>query len=314
MHKVTETIKCSGRSDRVEIFPFYDCHIGKRNCAEDEIRKQVKEILRRSKLPNRHVRVVLGGDMMNAINPPDVRRFDFAELADWLIVPTEAELEEKGAKGAADIVRAKLSNISNQELKRAVAIFSPIKHLIVGAITGNHERMMKTRQNVDVHGALCDRLNIVNMTDEGVVRLYMKRSKTAVATTIIYLRHGYGAGRTPGAEPNRLARLRDEWEDADICFSGHSHDFCIMAPKAVATIPRRGKMPDNLHYRYRFAANCGCWLYSHLEGPASYESAGCYPAKPMMTLKAVIWPFWSLMMNGELVEMPKVELRQYAIL
>jgi len=251
---------------------------------------------------------------MNSINPPDIRRFDFAELADWLIVPTEAELKNDKARGAGDIVRAKLSNIASQELNRAVAVFNPIKHLIIGAITGNHERMMMTKQNVDIHGAFCDRLNITNLTDEAIIRLHMKRSTDVTATTIIYLRHGYGAGRTPGAEPNKLARLRDEWEDADICFSGHSHDFCIMAPKAVATVPRKGKMPDRLYYRYRFAANCGCWLYSHLEGPPSYESAGCYPAKPMMTLKAVIWPFWHTSCGCKDVGRPKIELRQYAII
>lgn len=298
MYLLNERINCSSRSDRIEIFPFYDMHVGKRNCAETAIKKQVIEILRRSSLPNRHVRVVLGGDVVNAINTADIRRFDFAELADWFV------------QGKAEDVRKKLGNLVNQEVYHAVSLLEPIKHLILGAITGNHEKAMRTRQNVDVHSALCERLNIVNLTDEAIIRFQMKRKIGATRSFVLYFRHGYGGGRTAGAEPNKLARMLAEWEDADVCLSGHSHTFTILPPKPVAIIPAKGELPRRLNYRYRFAANCGCWLLSHTEGVGSYESMACYPARPMMTLKVVVWPFW----HNSIVERPKIELREYPIL
>lgn len=320
MYLLEERIICSGRSDRVEIFPFYDLHGGKRNCAEEAAKKQVKEVLKHSQKPKRHIRAILGGDQLNAISPADVRRFDFNELADWFLVPTPKEIAEAvSSQEIAAIIRAKLSNMVNQEVEHVAQIFDPVKHLILGALTGNHEKSMRTKQNVDVHSAFCNRLNITNLTDEAIIRLTMVRvgengKPNGTSVVKLYLRHGYGAGRTPGAEPNKLARMLAEWEECDICLSGHSHTFDIMSPKPVARIPNRGKLPKRLFYRYRFAANPGCWLYSHLEGVGSYESMACYPARPMMTLKIVIWPFWNTERDGKGITSPKIELRQYPIL
>jgi predicted phosphodiesterase len=300
MYLLDEVIECKSRSDRIEIFPFFDCHIGKRNCAEGAIKKQIAEIIRRSRLPNRHVRVLLGGDQLNAINPADIRRFDFNELADFFV------------DSDAKTTRERLGDIVNQEVKRAAGVFDPVKHLIIGALTGNHEKSMKTKQNVNVHGALCTKLGIRDLTDEAAIRIITLRGASTQMTKI-YLRHGYGGGRTAGAEPMKIDRMVAEWEDFDVCLTGHSHTFCISPPKPILYIPG-GKLPKHLPTRYRFGANPGCWLLSHMEGVGSYESAACYPARPMMTLKIVIWPFWSTKRSGDRIERPKIELRQYPIL
>lgn len=315
MYLHDEVIECKSRSDRLEIFPFFDIHCGKRNCAERPLQKQVNEIKKRSKMKNRHVRVLFGGDQVNAINPSDIRRFDFGELADWLVVPTEKELTKTtNTREVANLVRAKLSNIGNQEVKRVVEIFNPIKELLIGALEGNHEKKMRTSQNVDVHQALCDRLKIINLTDEAIIRFRFRRPSGGVQVIKLYLRHGYGSGRTAGAEPCKLDRMLNEWEGMDVCLSGHSHGFNILPPKPVPHIPRKGRLPDRVHYTYRFAANPGCWLFSHSEGQSTYESMACYPARPMMTLKVVVWPFWSTERDGRAVERPKIELRDYNII
>lgn len=308
MRIIDYEIKCASRSDRIEIFPFFDLHIGKRNCAEHAIRRQVDEILRREKMEHRYVRVIFGGDQLNSINPADLRRFDFDELADWFVEDNAMNTRER------------LNDICTQEVKRFCEIFEPVKHLIIGAIYGNHEKSMRTRQNVNVHAALCTRMEMADLTDEAFIRIRMKRGKSAVRTMNLYLRHGYGGGRTAGAEPNKLYRMLSEWEDADVCLSGHSHSFEILPPKPVLYVPRRGKhIPERFHYRYRFAANPGCWLYSHLPGPGSYESMAAYPARPMTTLKIVMWPFWSQYDGGgkkknRNQELCKIELRDYPIL
>jgi len=235
-------------------------------------------------------------------------------MADWFVSPTDEELREGITAGeVANLVRSRLSNMVGQEVDHAVNLFAPVKHLTIGALMGNHEKSLKIRQNMDVHSSLCSRLGITDLTDQAVIRVISKLGKS-VATTIIYLRHGYGAGRTPGAEPNKLARMLNEWEEADVCISGHSHALCINPPKAVARLPRYGKAPELISYKYRWAANPGCYLYSHLMGASSYESMSCYEAKPMATLKIVIWPFWHTTKRGQDIRGPKIELRQYAIL
>ena len=302
MYLHDEIINCKSRSDRIEIFPFYDMHIGKRNCAETALLKQNKEILKRSEMPNRHVRVIFGGDQINAINPTDVRRFDFYELADWFV---SSDAEE---------TRERLSDMANQEINRMVEMFKPVSQFVIGALEGNHEKQMRTTQNVRVHAALCDRLGIKNLTDEAIIRFRFRRAGGGAATMKLYLRHGYGSGRTAGAEPAKLDRMLAEWEDMDICLSGHSHSFNIMPPKPILYIPNKGRLPERPFYRYRFAANPGCWLLSHSVGKGTYESAACYPARPMMTLKIVVFPFWHTIREGRGYERLKVELRQYPIL
>ena len=243
--KLTETIiECKSRTDRFELFVFGDMHIGKRNRDENAIRKQVSEILRRSKMPGRHVRVLLGGDNVNAVIPKDIKRFDFNDMADWFVSDEKLDWREM------------LGDAINQEIRRAINILQPIRHLIIGALHGNHEDAIRKHHNVDVHARLCNKLEIEDLTDEAFVRLKFNCG-TKASTVKVYLRHGYGGGRGAGAEPNKLAAIMAEWEDADICFTGHTHSFCISAPKPVLFIPNRGKLPAKLCIRHRLRRELG---------------------------------------------------------
>jgi len=299
MYILESTINCKSRSDRIEIFPFFDLHIGKYNCDEDAIKKQIAEIIRRSEMPNRHVRTFFGGDNMNSIKAVGDKRFDFGELADWFV------------KGSASNVKERLSDICGQEIDRFCELFDPIKHLTLGAMYGNHEKAMKTRNNTNVHEVMCQRMGFVNLTDECLIVLHLKRGKKTSQTVTIYARHGYGGGRTPGAEANKLERLVNEWECADVCLSGHTHSFRIEPPKPTPYIyGMKSKNGPTLNYRNRWGANPGCWLLSHKLGPGSYESMQAYPARAMMTLKIVIWPFYH---SGK-IEQAKLELRHYPII
>lgn len=299
MFILEETINCTSRSDRVEIFPFFDIHCGKDNCCEDAIKKQIAEIIRRSEMPNRHVRVFFGGDNVNSIKATGDKRFDFGELADWFV------------EGKALNIKEKLSDICGQEIDHFCKLFAPIKHLTLGAMYGNHEKAMKTRNNTNVHDTLCQRMGFVNLTDECLIVLHFRRNKHCGQTIVIYARHGYGGGRTAGAEANKLSRLVDEWECADVCLSGHTHTFRIEPPKPTPYIyGLKAKDGPTLKYSSRWAANPGCWLLSHKLGPGNYESMQGYPARPLMTLKIVVWPFY----NDGKVERPKLELRHYEIM
>lgn len=236
---------------------------------------------------------------MNSINSKDARRFDFSELADWFV------------EGKAINVKERLSDICGQEINHFCELFDPIKHLTLGAMYGNHEKDMKTRSNTNVHEAMCNRMGFVNLTDECLIVLHFKRGKKAARTVVIYARHGYGGGRTAGAEANKLERLVNEWECADVSLSGHTHQFRIEPPKPAPYIyGLKSKSEPTLKYKSRWAANPGCWLLSHKVGPGSYESMKAYPARAMMTLKIVVWPFYD---DGK-TERPKLELRHYPII
>jgi predicted phosphodiesterase len=285
----------------VEIIPFFDTHIGKANCNEIAIRKQVQEILRREEMRDRHIRVLLGGDICNAISSNDRKRFDFSDVADWIV------------SGPADKIKDALADTPNREIKRIKSIFDPIKHLIIGALEGNHEESLRKYHNMDVQERLCESLECENLSDEALIRFRFKRP-AATSTMVIYMRHGYGAGRSIGAEPSKLEAMLAEWECADVCMSGHTHNFFKLPPKPVAEIPHRGKLPSGLIWRYRYAFNPGCWLDSHSMGRGTYESKACYPARPFMTAKIVVWPFYTPYMDGREFSSPKIEIRDYSIL
>jgi predicted phosphodiesterase len=293
-------IKCNSRGDRVEIFPFYDMHIGKANSNEEAIKKQVQEIILRDAKKDRHILVVLGGDAVNAISASDRKRFDFSDIADWV------------ASGTPQDIKEALSDLPKREIRRVKKILSPIKHLIIGAIEGNHEKSLRKFHDIDVQAELCETLGCENLTDECLLRLKFERCKQTT-TAVIYMRHGYGSGRAPGAEPTKLQTMLSEWECADVCLSGHTHTFCVLPPKPVAII--KGT-PNNrtLSWKHRFAANPGCWLETHSTGRGSYESQSCYPARAFMTCKIVIWPFYGLYEKGREFTSPKIEVRSYPIL
>lgn len=301
MRLLDYTIPLNKASDRVEIYPIGDVHLGKRNCAEKMLKEEVREILRRARLKDRQVRVLLGGDIMNQVIPRDVKRFDFHDMADWLV---------QGA--SSEEVRQKLSDLPLVEERYAVDFFKPLQPYIIGAISGNHEDYIRKAYHVDVQERFCHDLGIPNLTDEAVIRLRF-RTKTkgkGASTLLLYLRHGYGGGRGAGAEPRKLADMLADWDSMDVCLTGHTHSPCIAPPKPSLFAPTRGSLPDQLLLRYRWAANWGCWLYSHQAGEASYESRACYPARPVVTCKVVVWPYFHLGTR----EVPKVEIRSYPIM
>lgn len=294
MRLIDRVVKVQSRSDEFEIIPIGDTHIGSRSCGERFLRKTVREI------PDNAL-VVLGGDIIDAIRPQDVKRFDFDTLPDWMI------------EGDADTTRDMLHDITNQQVNRAVDIFSPIKDRIIGAVEGNHEHSVKKYANTNAHKAICTRLGIEDLTDEALIRFRFVRAGGSVVTIVCYLRHGYGGGRTPGAEPNKLDRMLSEWECADICFTGHTHTFDILPPKAVLEIPHSGTLPKECLCRYRWAANWGSWVFSHASGPGSYASRACYPARPMLTCRATIRPFAVTHIHGRQTVAPEIGVKSLTI-
>ena len=299
MRIIEKVIHADGRSDEFEIYPLGDTHIGAHGCAEKLLRKHVKGIA-----DNPNAYAIGGGDIGDLILPMDNKRFDFDSLPDWML------------EGDAITTRERLNDILKQQLDRIDDILNPIpSERWLGAISGNHEASIAKYYNSAIHKAICNRLDIQDLSDEAIVRLKFVRGKgfKTSAVIILYIRHGYGGGRTRGAEANKIGAMIDEWEIADICFTGHTHTFRIEPPKPVLEIPRQGKVPKECTCRYRWGANWGCWQLSHPSGPGSYASRACYPARPMLAVKAVIKPFHCTYVKGKTIETPHVELRQITL-
>jgi len=294
MRIIDKLIQASGRSDTFEIYPLGDLHIGSRGCAEQHLRRHIGRIVK-----NPRAYAIGGGDWLNAILPGDSKRFDFDSLPDWMF------------EGEAETIRDRMKDVLTQQRKRLKQILSPIPaERWIGAIEGNHEFAISKYHNRDLHHGLCADMGIENLTDQALIRLRFVRPPRAKATVILYIRHGYGGGRTRGAEANKVGRMIDEWEIADICFTGHTHTFRIEPPKPVLEIPRSKKLPAECTCRYRWGANWGCWVRSHAAGPAGYASRACYPARPLLSCFASIKPFVTKCKNKYAFDQPVIEIRQ----
>ena len=259
--------------DTFNLYVIGDVHIGSSNCAEKHFKRFVKYI---EKQPNAYW--IGGGDYCSCITPSDLKRFDFNGLADWLFVGSALDIKEA------------LADISKQERGRFCEIVKPIANRCLGLIEGNHEQKFMQHNNNGHHYLMCDQLGVDNLTDCAFLRLRADKGKGGDSRVItIFIMHGFGGGRTAGAEPNHLARL-GTFAEADIILRGHSHTFHIAPPEPRLYIPTKGRLPAECLERTVRKANWGCWLKSYAAGPSTYDSRAGYPPRPLVTLEITIKP------------------------
>jgi predicted phosphodiesterase len=275
MRLIDVEIPVESRTDTFYLYAIGDAHVGALNCAETELRRHVRRIQDK---PNAYW--IAGGDLCDAVILKDSRRFDPHVLPDWML------------EGGAEKVRKNLKDMLDAQEQRALQIFEPIKDKCIGAIEGNHEFAIMKHHNRDHMANMCKGLEVSDLTDCAFIRLVFRRGE-ATRTVRVFAHHGHGGGRTPGAEPNKLARMAND-KDVDIVLTGHTHTFQIMPPIAMLTVPTHGKLPDDPIPYEKHAANWGCYVYSYKAGPSTYDSRAGYPVRPMYTVEIEITPHSSM--------------------
>lgn len=271
MNLVDKKVEANSRSDIFYFYPVGDVHLGAFNCAETHFRKYVDYI---KSQPNAFW--LGGGDYCNCITPSDVSRYDVRALANWIFT------------GSAMNIKEALLDIAKQERERFCEIVEPIKDKCIGLIEGNHEASLMKYSHSGHHYIMCDELGVQNLTDAAFVRLSFA-AQSHRQSVKIFIMHGWGGGRTPGAEPCHLSRM-GQIADADIHLRGHSHTFRIEPSEPHLCIPNRGMLPDECMQREVFKANWGCWLKSYAKGPPTYDSQKAYPPRPLKAIEIKIKP------------------------
>jgi len=282
-------INLKSRSDVVTLYPIGDTHIGKRNCNENAVRAQFERVAK-----DKYSFWFGGGDLINAIKPQDIKRWDFAELPDWVL------------DGDPQDIRARMSGVVQQEADRLCGIAEKAKSKCIGLVEGNHEYSIKKYHNDNINQYMCDTLGTTNLTDGAFIRLRFSRNNKCNRVMTLYVEHGDGGGRTAGAEPNHLTRMLSD-KDCDMACRGHSHTFCVLPPVSRMYIPSAGKLPTKQCMERQLRAfNWGCYLYSYDLGDSTYERRKSYPARPLMTACFKIKPFGTIYQNGHEFETPEL--------
>lgn len=277
MKIIGKELNCKSRSSTFKLYPLGDIHIGAMNCAENEFRSVVRMIR-----DDPDAMWVGGGDMLDAVVLQDVKRFDIQSMPAWMFT------------GKAEDIKAKIGDIISAQQKRFLEIVWPIKDKCLGLIEGNHEYSIYKHHGRDVMTHLCEALHTENLTDCAFIRMRFRRggehSTASCSGATVFICHGFGEGRSAGAEPNKLAKLAAD-KEVDLLVTGHSHNFHIMPPVPMLWIPTAGKLPEDTFVREKHVANWGSYMYTYKRGPSTYASRANYPVRPMYTVQVVFSPF-----------------------
>jgi hypothetical protein len=224
---------------RLDVFKFYgigDIHIGAVNCAEDELRKKIKEI---GSEPKSYIVGV--GDWADSITKND-KRFDMKGLASWV----------------------ERDNIIESQRKRLREIFEPVKDRIIVICTGNHEETIRLNHQDNLIRNLCDDLGVPYGGYDCYVLLRFERMSGDRFSFDLHVWHGSGGAQTDGAIVSRATRLTNEFV-ADGYFIGHLHRKFAFPISRIRV--KQGRIKNN---------ECpvvmtGSWLKTYMQPHAGHE-------------------------------------------
>lgn len=249
------------RTDRMEIVPIGDIHIGNRVCREDRLRGTVKFI---AEDPSR--RWIGTGDYCEFIQRKDPR-FDPETLAEWITV-----------RDLGDLPRAQLNHF--------LGIIKPIAGQCLGLLAGNHEAAIYRHYERDIYSDIVvgvkrlggfDPDHDLGLGYNGWLRLKYYRSKkgerkAGVRKIDISLHHGFVGGKLAGAKALNMQRWL--WShECDLAIFGHSHNTATQI-EAVEKLDKG----DNLEYSPRIGCYAGTYVPTAGEGFTTYsERDGYFP-------------------------------------
>lgn len=180
-----KTLRLRERPDRINLIS--DCHYESASTDLDALRRDLE----------RPGRILLGGDIFDAIYPGDKR---------W--TPTTLRREFRDTD---DIVGAVLES--------AAEFFAPYADRVDMVAPGNHEARLRDKINADLVLELARRLRVNTAPYAGLIQYPGLR---------IGYWHGSGGGTSPEAALRQSRRLMDVAERLDVAWTGHRHQRFAM--------------------------------------------------------------------------------------
>lgn len=255
MEIATLAIPYRSRTAHFHLYFLGDVHLGSAMCDEGHLQATLDAIH-----GDPLAKVFLMGDLAEFIAKDDWR-FEDETIAEWV---------DKGDVGAC------------QE-KHVIKLLKPIRKKILGAIQGNHELTLEREWDNRVHKHICDELDIPNLGYMALVRLLFQwvRKNTVESHALdILLHHGYGGGRTDGADINRFSEIQRDY-DVDLVVMGHTHKRL-----AVKNVQHFVTNNGQLGTRTRLAVRSGTFLKTVKPGYLGYSEKAAM--RPLATGAAMV--------------------------
>lgn len=251
------------RPDEFFLYPFFDAHLGAKECSENALNKKIVECANRG----RTGLALGGGDWADCITTKD-KRWKGKMLAPWV---------EAG-------------NIVNSQRRRCKEIFSPLKEQgqLIAIGTGNHEEEIHRKYDDDIIRELCRDMDVPYAGYQAFIVLRFIRAGRTTHFLTIHSWHGSGSAQTEGARLMRLVRLVNDIE-ADVYLMGHLHAMTSHTPDRL--IVRNGRIKS-----VKLAATiCGSWIKTYnqpdegeIQDPTYGEERGYKPSRIGMPIIKII--------------------------
>lgn len=183
----------------VEIHVLSDLHLGDRNCKHGGLLDHIKQI---ESNPNAYV--ILNGDLINNA--------------------TTQSISDTYGETASPM----------EQLREAIALFTPIKDKILAITSGNHENRTYRTDGIDLTEIMARELGLCDRYAPESVTLFLRVGELSKGTKIagkkevrqvcytLFMTHGGGGGRREGGKINRLVDLASII-DVDIYIHSHTH-------------------------------------------------------------------------------------------
>lgn len=238
------------------LYPIGDIHLGSAACDEKALQAAVSRIAADPKAI-----VILMGDMIDAVGVTGFdKRSNLKTLASWL-------------RGLDDV-----SDVIEEERDMAVNYLAPIADKIVAIVCGNHEDAVEHHRGFNIYWSMVERLAEIGgfyapdvaigydgflrlrfALDGGAQKKHATKGSPHVWTLDVYLHHGFGGGKMPGAKANNLWQLMATY-DADLHLVGHTHELLTVSRQVVT--PTMGNMPK---IKTRWGVVCGSFHRAYIE-------------------------------------------------
>lgn len=121
-----------------------------------------------------------------------------------------------------------------QQIKAISDLIAPIKDKTISITPGNHEFRPYKTEGIDITRLACREIGIEDKYSELSMLIYIRLGKNTVnkyhgrpVCYAVYVNHGSGGGRKPGAKANRLAEMAMTI-DADVYIHSHTHTPMIL--------------------------------------------------------------------------------------
>lgn len=177
----------------------------------------------------------------------------------------------------------------NEAMEYAKELFFPIKHKIIGAITGNHEIRLEKYAGFNPLAAFCSFLSITYAGYSAVLRFRIGRLPRKSGYTsprveyIFYAHHSTGGGTTTGGKINRAERLINVFQGADCYLIGHNHSR-IVGESGVFYLSKSGNGKATIQYKKIFFLDCGSYLCYEDSYAEMKMLSPCYSGSPRIRL------------------------------